>query len=192
MTTTLTKPRDHDVQAWPRAWLLGSAIVLTGLMAGFFYAYACSVMVGLARTDDRTFVATMQSINAAVRNAAFAPAFFGALALTSAAAVYAVRQRHTAARWVVAAAVLYAAAFVLTMAVAVPLNDRLAAAGPVDSVGDLAAVRLTYEDPWVTVNILRTVLSVAALGSLVVALRGRTGRQSAIHGGPTVLDRRPD
>lgn len=58
---------------------------------GFFYAFACSVMVGLARTDDRTFVATMQWINATVRNAAFAPAFFGALLVTAAAAVIDVR-----------------------------------------------------------------------------------------------------
>ena len=57
--------------------LLVASTVVVGLMAGFFYAYACSVMVGLDRVDDRTFIVTMQWINATVRNAAFAPAFFG-------------------------------------------------------------------------------------------------------------------
>ncbi len=42
------------------AVLLLFATVATGLVAGFFYAYACSVMVGLARTDDLTFISTMQ------------------------------------------------------------------------------------------------------------------------------------
>ena len=60
------------------AVLLAASTVAVGLMAGFFYAYACSVMVGLDRVDDRTFIVTMQWINATVRNAAFAPAFFGA------------------------------------------------------------------------------------------------------------------
>ena len=53
--------------------LIGVAVLAVGLMAGFYYAYACSVMLGLAQTDDRTFVTAMQAINASVRNAAFAP-----------------------------------------------------------------------------------------------------------------------
>ncbi len=72
------------------AVLLAASTVVVGLMAGFFYAYACSVMVGLDRVDDRTFIVTMQWINATVRNVAFAPAFFGSLLLTIAAAVVAV------------------------------------------------------------------------------------------------------
>jgi uncharacterized membrane protein len=72
------------------ALLLGASVVAVALMAGFFYAYACSVMIALTRVDDRTFIVTMQWINATVRNAAFAPAFFGSLVLTIAAAVLAV------------------------------------------------------------------------------------------------------
>jgi hypothetical protein len=64
------------------ALLLGASVVAVALMAGFFYAYACSVMIALTRVDDRTFIVTMQWINATVRNAAFAPAFFGSLVLT--------------------------------------------------------------------------------------------------------------
>ena len=164
----------HDGSPLPRSrvesLLLGSATVVTGLMAGFFFAYACSVMVGLARTEDRTFIEAMQWINATVRNAAFGPAFFGALALTVAAALVTVVRRQPARRWVVAAAVLYAGAFFVTMAFAVPLNDQLAAAGPAATLADPAEVREAYEDPWVVWNLVRTVLNTAALAALVTAL----------------------
>lgn len=146
-------------------------------MAGFFYAYACSVMVGLADTDDRTFIATMQAINAAVRNAAFAPAFFGALLVTVAAAALAISRREVGRWWVAAGAVLYLGSFVVTMGVAVPLNDELAAAGPVDQIADLGAVRAGYEDGWVSWNIARTVLSTAALAALVVAAQSGSARE---------------
>ncbi len=120
-------------------------MLLVGLIAGFFYAYACSVMVGLADTDDRTFIAAMQAINANVRNAGFAPSFFGAL-------TYAV------------------GAFLLTMGVSVPLNDEPAAAGPPASIADPAAVRADYEDPWVTWNLVRTIASTIAFGLAVAAV----------------------
>ena len=34
--------------------VLVAALVASGLIAGLFYAYACSVMPGLARGDDKT------------------------------------------------------------------------------------------------------------------------------------------
>lgn len=150
--------------------LLGAAALTTALIAGFFYAYACSVLVGLARVDDRTFITTMQSINATVRNAGFAPSFFGALLVPAATVVVLARRRSPAAGWVGAALALYAGAFAVTMGISVPLNDELAAAGSPDTIADLAAVRRAYEDPWVFWNLVRTVLATAALGALLRAL----------------------
>lgn len=154
--------------------LIGLAAVLTGLLAGFFYAYACSVMVGLARVDDRAFVTTMQWINATVRNAAFAPSFFGAPVVTVLAAAVAYRRRGPARHWVLGAAVACAAAFVVTMGVNVPLNEQLAAAGTTDP----AAARAAFEGPWVRWNLVRTVLATAALVALVGGgLRSRATAQ---------------
>jgi uncharacterized membrane protein len=112
----------------------------------------------------------MQWINATVGNAAFAPAFFGALVLTIAAAVAAVVLRRVNAWWIVSAAALYAAAFLITMAFNVPLNEQLAAAGPPDQIADMRLVRTAFEGPWNRWNLLRTVLTTAALVSLSVAL----------------------
>ncbi len=154
--------------------VLYTAIVLMGLIAGFFYAYACSVMVGLAETDDRTFVLTMQSINATVRNAAFAPSFFGALIVTAVAAGMHLRRRG-ALRWIIAALVLYGGAFIITMGISVPLNNELANAGHPDLIENLAKVRDDYEGRWVVWNIVRTVASSAAMACLVRALMVRNG-----------------
>ena len=152
------------------AVLLAASTVAVCLMAGFFYAYACSVMVGLDRVDDRTFIVTMQWINATVRNAAFAPAFFGSLVLTIAAAVVAVVSSRSARGWIVAAAVLYAAAVLVTLTLNVPLNEQLAAAGPADQISDLAAVRAAFEGPWIRWNLLRTGLTIGSLTALSIAL----------------------
>src|SRR5215210_6268399 len=45
-----------------------AATLTTGLMAGLYYAFAISVMLGLSRTDDHTFVSVMQQINVAILN----------------------------------------------------------------------------------------------------------------------------
>ena len=42
-----------------RTGALIAATVAMALLAGLFYTFAMSVMVGLRRTDDRTFVTAM-------------------------------------------------------------------------------------------------------------------------------------
>ena len=43
--------------------VLAAATVAMGLIAGVYFAYAVSVMPGLAGLDDRAFVAAMQQID---------------------------------------------------------------------------------------------------------------------------------
>lgn len=150
-------------------WLLLVTTTLMGLIAGFFYAFACSVMVGLARTDDLTFVNTMQWINATVRNVGFAPSFFGSLLCAVAVAGVALWRRSPARWWITGAALCYAIAFGVTMWINVPMNETLAAAGPAEAIADLGGVRRDYEGPWVRWNLVRTVLSTLALVALARA-----------------------
>jgi uncharacterized membrane protein len=63
------------------------AVITTGLMAGLFTAFSYSVMPGLARTDDRSFIGAMQGINAAILNGWFLLCFVGALAFALLAGV---------------------------------------------------------------------------------------------------------
>jgi len=154
-----------------RSAVLVAATVAMGLMAGLFYAYACSVMIGLSRTDDRTFVDVMQRINVAIINGWFAAIFVGAFALTTLAAVLHLRgDARPALPWIGAAFVLYVAALAITFSVNVPLNNDLAAAGEPGRIADLAAVREHFEARWVRWNIARAVACTAALGCLAWAL----------------------
>ncbi|MCU7825021.1 DUF1772 domain-containing protein [Kitasatospora sp. DSM 101779] len=158
--------------------LLLAATVATGLMAGLFYAFACSVMPGLGRSGDRTFVEAMQRINTAILNGWFAAAFVGALLLTVAAgALHLGGAGRPALPWIAAAALLYLVVLVVTMAVNVPLNDRLSAAGEPGSLTDPAAVRAAFEQTWVRWNTVRAVLNTAAFGCLgwALVLSGRAG-----------------
>ena len=76
------------------------AILTTGLISGFFYAYACSVTLGLALLPDEQYVEAMQAINATVRNGFFAFGFFGAvLSLLLVLAAHAPRPRSRAASY---------------------------------------------------------------------------------------------
>jgi uncharacterized membrane protein len=149
---------------WSTAALV-AATLTTGLMAGLFAAFSYAVMPGLARTDDAAFVQSMQRINVAILNPVFGICFGGA-ALFGVLAVVLHLRRSAALPWVVAGLVLYVAVLVVTMALNVPLNDRLEAAGR----GDPAAARAAFEDAWVRWNVVRSVLCVAAFGCLSWAL----------------------
>ncbi|MGW7315996.1 anthrone oxygenase family protein [Streptomyces sp. NPDC054865] len=150
--------------------LLGLSTVLVGLMAGLFFAFDVSVMPGLAGLDDHAYVTAMNGFNTAIDgNGLFGSAFVLALLTTAAAAVVSLRTGHRAvALWAGAAAVAYLVVLVITFAVNIPLNDRLAdAAG---AVGAASAVVDDFKGTWVTTNIIRTLLSTLALVALVRAL----------------------
>ncbi|MGH3871516.1 MAG: DUF1772 domain-containing protein [Pseudonocardiaceae bacterium] len=161
----------------PRAATLVAATVTTGLLAGLFFAYSVSVMPGLGRTGDRTFIDAMQQINEAIVNPWFFSVFGGAAALTIiAAAVHLPRSGRTVLPWIVAAAVLNGAGFAFSFGFDVPLNHALAAAGPPDQITDLTQVRTAFEAAWVRWNNARAVAHTAAFGCLTWALviYGRT------------------
>ena len=119
----------------------------------------------------------MQRINVAILNGWFLLCFLGGVAFTVLARVLGVRAFpagtpvRAAVPWIVAGLALYAAALLITFVVNVPLNNALAAAGPPDAIGDVAAARAAFEVRWVTFNIARTVATTAAVGCLAWALR---------------------
>jgi len=157
--------------------VLAAAILTTGLMAGVFGLYTHTIMPGLRHTDDRTFVGAFQSMDKAIMNGWFMAAFLGALVLTGlAAALHFSADRRNLLPWIGAAFALYLIAVIITMAVNVPLNDGLKAAGDPARIGDIAAVRRHFrESRWSAWNLVRTVTSTAAFGSLVAAAMLRRG-----------------
>ncbi|MFJ3227201.1 DUF1772 domain-containing protein [Streptomyces sp. NPDC086783] len=151
--------------------VLGAAAVATGLVAGVFYVFACAVMPALARSEDRVYVEVVQNVNEVIQNPVFLLSFLGALLLTAVSA-WQSRGEPGLRGWVGAALLAYALAFLVTVAVNIPLNDALADAGDPAKIADPAAVREEFEDPWVAWNVVRALLSTVALGCLARALVG--------------------
>ena len=152
-----------------RALALLGATLTMGLAAGVFALYAHTIMPGLKKTDDRTFVAAFQSIDRAIINPWFmTTAFGGALVFTLAGLL--TNLGESALPWVAAALALYAIVVVITIAVNVPLNDAIKAAGDPNQI-DLAAVRVRFgEARWAAWNLVRAALSVAAFACLAWSL----------------------
>ncbi|MEV7037737.1 anthrone oxygenase family protein [Amycolatopsis sp. NPDC051061] len=145
--------------------VLVAALIAAGLIAGLFYAYACSVLPGLARGDDKTFVEAMRGINVAIVNPVFMLTFLGAPVLAGVAIFLDPGPRP----WVIAGFACLVAMIVITGALNIPLNNALESGGD-----DYAAVRANFEAAWVRWNVLRAVVSTAGFGCLVAAVL--TGR----------------
>jgi uncharacterized membrane protein len=139
-------------------------------VAGVFALYAHTIMPGLAKTDDRTFVGAFQSIDRAIINPWFiVGGFFGALVFTIVAAI--ANLGEDGLPWTAAAFVLYLVGFIITMTINVPLNDGIKAAGDPDRITDLAAVRRRFNEArWTSWNLVRVVTSTTAFGLLAWAL----------------------
>jgi uncharacterized membrane protein len=78
--------------------------------------------------------------------------------------------------WIAVALVLYVIAFVITIAVNVPLNDAIKTAGLPDNPADLAAIREAFDEAeWRAWNLVRVIAS-GVFASLTWALvvHGRT------------------
>lgn len=139
-----------------RSPVLLAATVAAGLQAGTYYTWACGVMPGLARADDRTFVSSMTHVNVAIVNPVFMLTFLGAPALAAAAVATTTAGPRG---WAIAGLVLALGTVAVTAAGNVPLNDALAAGGS----------RADFETAWVRWNVVRTLTSTGALAALAWA-----------------------
>jgi uncharacterized membrane protein len=140
-----------------------AATVLTGLATGVIALYAHTIMPGLKKTDDRTFVNAYQNIDRAIINPWFMTTFFGALILIgTACALFLRSDQRSVLVWLIAAFALYLVAVIITMAVNVPLNDKIKAAGDPARI-DVAKVRAAFhESRWVAWNYVRLLASTGA------------------------------
>jgi uncharacterized membrane protein len=153
-----------------------AATMTTGLVAGVYAIYANAFMPGLAKTDDKTFVSAFQAIDRAIINPVFLGlGFVGALFFTLLAGL--LQLKEDALPWIAVAFALYLITMIITIAVNVPLNDALKAAGDPETV-DVAAVRAAFDESrWRAFNLIRVVLNILAFGLLAYALvlTGRSG-----------------
>src|SRR5262245_10713262 len=95
--------------------------------------------------------------------------FLGAAVVTGIAVL--LHLGRPALPWILAAFALYVVAVVVTMTVNVPLNNVIKAAGDVDSITDVGAVRQRFDEArWARWNMVRTATLILAVVFLAVAL----------------------
>jgi uncharacterized membrane protein len=138
-------------------------LLLTGAMAGVFFAYSVSVMIGLDAIKPDQAIAAMRSINEKIQNPVFLLAFLLAPVAALATGVLLLTQGHRTAGVVLllAAASYFLGALVPSFAVNIPMNDAL------DTVkvpsGGAAQVWSDYSSRWTVWNHVRTVSSAVSL-----------------------------
>lgn len=148
-----------------------ASVLSVGLMAGLFTGFSYAVMPGLKILDDRAWIAGMQHINKVILNGWFMTAFMGTVLFTGAAlALNWFSGDRSASPWIALALVLALVMFIGTIAVNVPMNDRLEAAGDPASIADPAALRASIEARWTAWNTVRGVAALFSLLALAWAL----------------------
>ena len=142
----------------------------SGLIAGVFFAFSAFVMTALGRLPPDQGIAAMQSINVAVINPWFFAAFFGTAAACVVLAIAALlRWSEPGAMLLLAGSLLYLVGTIfVTMRLNVPLNDALAAVQPASV--EAAGLWTRYLAEWTRWNHVRTVASLAAAASFILAL----------------------
>ena len=152
------------------------SLLFTGAIFGFFYAWICSTMWGLDAADPKIAIAAMQAMNASVRNAVFAPAFFGTPFVLFATAFLAwfATYRRAAVLFVLAGVVYFFGGIILTFNVNVPMNEALALIEVPLNPTEARQIWQDYSAPWQIWNITRTIASGLALlltGNAILTLR---------------------
>ncbi|MEV0902375.1 anthrone oxygenase family protein [Actinoplanes sp. NPDC049802] len=146
-----------------RQWdvLTTAAVIGSGLLSGVFFAFSAFVMSGLRRLPDPDGAAAMRSINVTAQRPPLMIALFGVSALCVAMIVRAmVTWPQPGAAWLLAGALLtIAGGLGVTVAVNVPLNNRLEAG---------AVTWSRFVAGWEPANHARTVLCLLGCAVLLV------------------------
>ena len=148
------------------------ATTSTALIAGFFYAYFCSVNAGLGQLTDNEYLAAMQSINRAVLNPVFFFSFMGTLFLLPLCSwlQYKAGASESFLLLLVAAFVYTIGVFGVTIFGNIPLNEALDKFNLSSaSVEEIANQRAKFEMPWNKLHNIRTLASLVSLVLVIIS-----------------------
>jgi uncharacterized membrane protein len=149
------------------------AILLTGLIAGLFYGYDCSIIKGLGNLPDREYLGAFKSINRAILNPYFFISFMGSMLVLPIAVWLNYKGAGiTSFYLLVAATVVYGVGvFGVTILGNVPLNNLverfdLQAA----SQADVQALRQKFETSWNKLHHIRTYANILSFLLTIISL----------------------
>ena len=146
-------------------------LLLSGLVAGLFYAYSCSVNPGLKELSNSEYVKAMQAINIAIQNPVFFTSFMGLLLAYPLLAFQTYKADANTFALVMASGIIYFVfVFGITAACNVPLNNQLAAFNMTTATeAEINNMRRVFENPWNTWHAIRTYASVLSFALLLAA-----------------------
>jgi uncharacterized membrane protein len=144
--------------------LLIITATVTALIAGLFYAYSCSVVLGLGKLSDAEYLKSMQSINREILNPVFFLSFMGTAFLLPISTFFYRGQNPVFLLLLLATLAYLIGVFAVTMFGNVPLNDQLAQFDIANSSAEaIKEMRSKFEDRWNFLNNIRTFFSVITI-----------------------------
>ncbi|AZA80114.1 DUF1772 domain-containing protein [Chryseobacterium sp. G0186] len=144
--------------------------VLTALIAGLFYAYSCSVVLGLGKLSDAEYLKAMQHINREILNPVFFMSFMGTAILLP-VATFLLRSEQPVFIFLLLATLAYLiGVFGVTVMGNVPMNDMLDQFDISNSTTEaIRKMREGFESRWNFLNNIRTVFSVISIALVICA-----------------------
>jgi uncharacterized membrane protein len=142
----------------------------SGLLAGNFFAFSAFLMTALGRLSAERGIVAMQAITAAIVSPLFLVVFFGTAALCAVLSGAAILQwSKPGALYLLAGSLFFLmGTFPVTMMGNVPLNNELARIVPNSPEG--ASLWKRFQSSWGAWNLARTLTSLAACASFIMAL----------------------
>lgn len=157
-----------------RKMILIITVLFSGLIAGLFFSYSCSVNLGLHTLLDVEYIKTMQSIDKEIQNLYFLSVFMGLLLLFPLAAwtSYTASNKVVFYLFLISAIIYYVGVFGVTIFGNVPLNNQLAAIDLSNTSQEtLSMFRYQFETNWAKYHLIRTSASIISFLLAIIAIK---------------------
>jgi uncharacterized membrane protein len=150
--------------------------LLTGLIAGLFFGFQCSIINGLGALGNREYLLSFQSINRVILYPIFLLSFIGPVILLPITCYinYKIGSSDLFPFLLASTLIYVIAVFGITIACNVPLNELLDGFN-IQSATDtqIQDMRLKFETAWNKWHLVRTVASVISFLTLIIPLLKR-------------------
>ncbi|MCV9387636.1 anthrone oxygenase family protein [Reichenbachiella ulvae] len=149
------------------------ALFSTGLMAGIFFTWTNAVKPGIGQLDDYIYLSSLQSMNREILNPMFYFAFILPIVSlpVSAALNYGSHGTYDFKILLLATAIYWIGAFLVTILGNIPLNEMLDAVDLEElKTEDWSVMRKKIEDKWNRYNLIRTLASIASFALIIWSL----------------------
>ena len=153
--------------------LLFLSVLLSGLIMGLLYGYACSVNPGLGKLSDGEYIKAMQSINREIQNAYFFLSFMGTLIVLPVTTWYSKSHASPVCFYLMLTATLIYIAGVIGVTAFgnIPLNNALDKFDISNaSAEQLSAQKILFQSSWNKYHLIRTIASILTTSFVTAAI----------------------